>query len=105
MVPLVVCPVHAQLVYEDSYRQLSPIQMKRGRKAFVRQYGVPTLLVLGREGEIRRRASARLGDSISFSRPAQLEAGHELRLYGDARWPTGPTVVQKSARLLRKGKE
>jgi hypothetical protein len=53
-VPLVVCSVHAQLVYEDSYRQLSPLQMKRNKRAFVRRYGVPTLLALGRDGEVHR---------------------------------------------------
>jgi hypothetical protein len=47
-VPLMVCNIHAELKYEDNGRR--PI---RDRRQFVQRYGVPSLLVLSRDGRVR----------------------------------------------------
>jgi hypothetical protein len=47
-VPLMVCNIHAEVMYEDNGRK--PI---RDRRQFVRRYGVPNLLVLSRDGKVR----------------------------------------------------
>jgi hypothetical protein len=48
-VPMMVCPVHAQLLYEDNERK-----RVEDKVDFVRRHGVPELLVLRRDGSIQR---------------------------------------------------